>query len=257
MNKNNIVLQALEGDISLIRNKNDHSLSIDAFNGHKKRYADEIELISEYLKKGKVLDIGASPYHLMYCLKRLGFDICGVDINTSILKEFQNKHKLNVIKHNIEKGRVPFKNEEFDLIIFTEIFEHLGINPLHVLKEIRRILRPNGILILSTPNFYTLHKIIMLLFGRSFNNALGELKKVESTGYMGHIREYSNREIEMILENCGFRIKKTHFKKYNNFFLVPSIIRRTPLFLLGLIFEFITYSISFLRPTQVVIAEKN
>jgi len=256
MNKYDVVIQALEKDISLITNKDDYELSVDAFKGHRSRYLDQIKLISRQLKKGKVLDIGASPYHLMYCLKKLGFDIYGVDINPNTLKEFQMKHRLKVKKHNMENGKSPFKDEEFDLVIFTEIFEHLGVDPLRVLKEIRRILKPKGMLFLSTPNLYTLHKIIMFLFGRSFNNALGELNKVKSTGYMGHIREYSNKEIKMILESCGYKIKEIYFKKYNNFFLAPSIVRKTPLFFLGLMFEFITNSISFLRPTQIVIAEK-
>lgn len=259
MNKCDIVMQDLEKEILLIKNKNDCEFSIAAFKGHKDRYLDLIRLLSLKLKddKAKILDIGASPYHVMYCLKKLGFDICGIDINPNILKEFQRKYGLKVAQHNMEKGKSPFKDQEFDLVVFTEIFEHLGVNPLNVLKEIKRILKPKGMLILSTPNLYTLHKIIMFLFGMSFNNALGEFNKVENTGYMGHIREYSNREIKMILESCGYEIKETYFKKYSNFFLAPSIIRKTPLFFLGLLFEFITDTISFLRPTQVVIAEKH
>lgn len=259
MNKYDIVMQTLEKDIHLIKNKNDYELSVDAFNGHRSRYIDEIELISRKISKGKVskvLDVGASPYHLMYCLKKLGFDICGVDIDINILKEFQRKHGLKVIEHNMENGKSPFKNEEFDLVIFTEIFEHLGINPLGALKEIRRISKSGGLLILSTPNLYTLHKIIMFIFGRSFNDALGELKKVESTGYMGHIREYSNREIKKILESCGYEIKEVYFKKYTNFFLAPPIVKKKPLIFLGMILEFITHSMSFLRSTQIVIGEK-
>src|SRR3990172_6459871 len=109
MGKYNNIIWALEKDISLIKNKNDYQLSVDAFIGHRKRYLDEIELISKEFRRGKVLDIGASPYHIMYCLKKLGFDIDGVYIDPNILKEFQNKHGLRVVKHNIEKGRTPFK----------------------------------------------------------------------------------------------------------------------------------------------------
>lgn len=256
MNKYNIVINALEKEISSIKNKNDYQLSVDAFKGHKERYLDEVTLISKHLNKGKILDIGASPYHIMYCLKKLGFNIWGVDINPDILKEFQKKHSLKVIKHNMEKKRSPFGDEEFDLVVFTEIFEHLGVDPIGTLKEIKRILKPKGVLFISTPNLYTLHKIIMFLSGRSFNNALGELNKVESTGYMGHIREYSSREMKMILKCCGYKIKETSFKKYNKFFLAPLIVRKTPLFFLGFIFEWITDAVSFLRPTQIVIAVK-
>lgn len=258
MNKYDLVIQNLEKDILLIKNKNDFELSVDAFRGHRDRYLDLLKLLSGQLKnaRARILDIGASPYHVMYCLKQLGFDIYGVDLDTNILKGFQRKNGLKVIKHNIENGRYPFPDNEFDLVILTEIFEHLAVDPLRALKEVRRILKPNGLLILSTPNLYTLHKIIMFLFGRSFNNVLEELEKIEKTGYLGHIREYSSREIKMILNSCGFEIRKTYFKKYTNFFLVPFIIRKTPLFFLGLLFEFITDTISFLRPTQIVIAEK-
>src|SRR3972149_9517598 len=100
MNKYDIVIQTLEKDISLIKNKNDHELSVDALKGHRSRYVDQIKLICQ-LKKGKVLDIGASPYHLTYCLNKLSFDIRGVDINPNILKDFQRKHGLKVIKHNM------------------------------------------------------------------------------------------------------------------------------------------------------------
>src|SRR3989344_6693628 len=159
MNRYDIVLNALKKDISSIKNRKDYELSVDALSGHSKRYKDEIELISNQLKKGKVLDLGASPYHLMYCLKKLGFDIWGVDINPNILKEFQKRSSLKVKKSNVQLNKLTFKDSEFDLIIFTEIFEHLGVDPLGALREIRRILKPGGILILSTPNLYTLHKI--------------------------------------------------------------------------------------------------
>ena len=256
MNRYINILEALRKDISAKKNKKDHDLSMEAFTGHYKRYQDVIGLISHQLKKGKILDIGASPYHMTYCLKKLGFDVWGIDLNPNILKEFQIKHRLKIKRCNIEKEKTSFKDEVFDLVVFTEILEHLGNDPLGVLKEIRRILKPKGLIFLSTPNIYTLHKIIMFIVGRSFNDALGELKKVESTGYMGHIREYSNREIKMMLEYCGYKVKDIYFRKYNDYFLGPKVVRKTPLILLGAFLEMVTSFISFLRPTQIMIAEK-
>lgn len=256
MDKYNKIIDLLEKNISRIKNKKDHELSIDALEGHRKRYEDELKIICNNLKNGKILDVGASPYHITFCLKALGYDIQGLDINPQTLGEFQKMNGLIIKKCNIEKEKLPFEKELFDLVIFTEIFEHLGVDPLGVLKEIRRILKLKGLLILSTPNLYTLHKIIMFNLGKSFNNALDEFKKIESTGYMGHIREYSNREIKMILEDCGYKVRKTYFKKYNNYFLEPLIVKKTPLILLGLILELVTNFMVFLRPTQIVIAEK-
>lgn len=256
MGKFEKILDSLEKDIASIKNKDDFELSADALRGHLNRYTDEMELITHLLKKGKILDVGSSPYHLTYCLKKLGFDVWGIDINPMVLKKFQIKHGLKIKRCNIEKEKTPFKDHTFDLVVFTEILEHLGNDPLGVLKEVHRVLKPGGLIFLSTPNIYTLHKIIMFVFGRSFNDVLGELRKVKSTGYMGHMREYSNREVKMILGDCGFKIKTTYFKKYNNYFTGLPIVQKTPLILLGLFLEMMTKFIVWLRPTQIVIAEK-
>lgn len=255
MNKYDKAIILLEKEISLIKNKDDYLLSKDAYLGHKLRYREELELISRNLKSGKILDIGASPYHISFCLKKLGYDVWSIDVNPKILKGFQERNKLKVRKSNIEIEKLPFRDEEFDMVVFTEIFEHLAVNPIAALREINRVLKPGGIILLSTPNLYSLHKIIMFMFGKSFNDALTEFKKIESTGYMGHIREYSNSEIKNILKYCNFKIESTYFKKYNSYFLIP-VVKKTPLVVLGLALELVTNIIRFLRPTQIVIGKK-
>lgn len=255
MNELDNVLEALKSEISKIKNINEYKFSNDAFEGHEKRYKDNLQLISDSLKKGKILEIGSSPYHLTFALKKLGYDIYGLDVNPKTLKGFQKKNNLRIKRGNIETERLPFPDGRFDMVIFTEIFEHLSINPIFALREVNRVLRRKGLILLSTPNLYSLHKIIMFIIGKSFNNALQEFKKVESAGYMGHIREYSNKEIKDILEFCKFKIKNTYFRKYNNYFLNPSI-KKTPLILLGYILEFTTNILWFFRPTQIVIGKK-
>ncbi len=54
--------------------------------------------------------------------------------------------------NNIENDRFPFSDNVFDLVIFAEIIEHLLNDPCRVMREIKRVLKPNGTLILTTPN---------------------------------------------------------------------------------------------------------
>ena len=50
---------------------------------------------------------------------------------------------------NIEDIKFPFKEAEFDVILFCEIIEHLFVDPFAVLKEVKRVLKPGGALILT------------------------------------------------------------------------------------------------------------
>ncbi len=194
----------------------------DSFNDHKNRYLKDIDLISTHYKGGKVLDLGANPFHLTFCLKELGYDITGVDINPEPFKEFIKKYDLMIIKVNIETEKLPFKDGSFDFVIFNEVFEHLRINPIFTLKEINRILKKDGILLLTTPNLYALHKILMFNFGKGFNDAYNEFNKLNTYGYVGHIREYSTKEVSDFLENTNFKIEKVVYRNDYSFFMYKS-----------------------------------
>jgi 2-polyprenyl-3-methyl-5-hydroxy-6-metoxy-1,4-benzoquinol methylase len=60
---------------------------------------------------------------------------------------------------------IPFEDKYFDIVIFTEVFEHLFAPPTEIMKESLRVLCRGGKLIFSTPNFATLLNRIKLLIG--------------------------------------------------------------------------------------------
>lgn len=260
ISKINSVLNDLELEIKKINNPEERELSqiafINPFFNHKNRYKSDLQIISSYFRNGVILEIGSSPYHLTFCLRKLGYKVIGVDVNPKVLAKFQNKHKLKIVKCNIEYEKLPFNDNQFDLVIFNEVFEHLGTNPLAALKELRRVLKTNGILILTTPNLYAFHKVVMFNLGKSFNNAYEELKKTETFGYMGHIREYSNKEIREILAKSGFTVKATLFRKYNNFSDHP-FFKFLPLNILAFLLDVTIKMLPSLRPFQVVISIKD
>ena len=245
MKKYDQILEELRNILTLIESEL-KELHLDYFLLHRNRYKSDLEIIKDYYRKGKILEIGSFPCHLTYCLTKLGYPVIGIDINPERIKNFIEKHNLTVKKCDIEKERIPFDNNRFDFVIFNEVFEHLRIDPISTLKEINRVMKPAGIMVLSTPNLYSLRNIVLFNIGRGFNNAYREFEKLHTIGHMGHIREYSTREIKQFLENTGFEIVEVKYKVYN----------RTNKKIIGPILDLCYFIISKWRPFQIIISKK-
>jgi SAM-dependent methyltransferase len=165
---------------------------------------------------GKALELGANPYFMTMLLRRFTtFDLVlgnyfgpqpGVtgaqevsyqDWHTgaSVTRTFSYRH------FNIEQEPFPFSDAEFDVVFFCEILEHLLHDPLAVLREIKRVLRPGGTLILTTPNVNRLENRARMVAGVNIYDPYS------SHGPYGrHNREYNKEEIETLLRHTGFII---------------------------------------------------
>ena len=179
----------------------------------RKRYENDLEIVKNYHKYGDILEIGSAPYHFTFCLKKLGYSVIGLDISPERGADFIRKHDLYIIKCDIERNKIPFHEGRFNFIIFNEIFEHLRINPIFALREVNRVLNPDGILILSTPNLYSIMNIIKFILGKGCcGDPYKEFEKLYTLGHMGHVRLYSTKEIKNFLEKTGFKVIKVLYK---------------------------------------------
>jgi SAM-dependent methyltransferase len=194
---------------------------------HKKRYQHDIRLIKENYQTGRILELGSAPFHLTNILKEMELPVTGVDIAPERFDGFIKSQKLEVVKCNVETEKLPFKDNEFHLILFNEIFEHLRINPIATLREINRVLHPDGILILTTPNLYSIRNVIHLMLGKGFDDPYDQFKRLEEIGHMGHVREYSGKQVKKFLTNTGFKSRALQFKSFDT--LKGSWIVFTPL----------------------------
>lgn len=153
--------------------------------------------------QGNVLDLGAAPFFLSECMARMGMDVVAVDFTPDQWR-FRDKLSCPIVPMDCDGKPFNFADNQFDVVIMAEVFEHLRSNLIFTAKEIMRVLRPGGILYLTTPNLFSLRKLSKIIRTGFVNNLFAEYSSLERLGYMGHVREYTPCEIEMFFEACGF-----------------------------------------------------
>ncbi|PIN98824.1 MAG: hypothetical protein COT90_02485 [Candidatus Diapherotrites archaeon CG10_big_fil_rev_8_21_14_0_10_31_34] len=148
-------------------------------------------------KRGKLLDLGCIKGEFSLELEKKGWNVFGADISSALIET--KKKGIKSIKFDFEKP-FPFKNNSFDVVFAGEIIEHIFDTDFFV-SELNRILKPNGFLVISTPNTAWIGNRFLLLIG----------KKPLNLDYFlsgGHIRAYTFELLEKQLTQHGFKIEE-------------------------------------------------
>jgi 2-polyprenyl-3-methyl-5-hydroxy-6-metoxy-1,4-benzoquinol methylase len=93
--------------------------------------------------------------------------------------------------------------EPFDLIVLTEVIEHIPQPPYLVFQRIARLLRPGGMLFLTTPNGHSIRNVLYMLAGREI---LDTYRYPEPGETLGHQHEYTMKQMLWQLDRGGFEI---------------------------------------------------
>jgi len=125
----------------------------------------------------------------------------------TITSENGEDFRCDIDLFDAEKDRFPYDDGYFSTVLCCELIEHLPSDPMHMMCEINRILKPDGTLVLTTPNIASARAVSAILQG--FHpmlfpayirpNPSGETEA-------RHNREYSPREVKDLLENSGFEV---------------------------------------------------
>jgi len=142
--------------------------------------------------------------------ERTGFINYGVDVVRSYVEEFLNYGQA----HLANALFLPYSDETFDIINFTDILEHL-FDPLRGLQEANRVLKMGGYLILDTPNRAYINKrnpfsLIEYYLGIIFPGIMRpRIITGEWEGETLFHTEFSRKDIKSLLLHSGFRLVKT------------------------------------------------
>jgi len=159
-----------------------------------------------------VLDLGANPYILTYALSRSGYNVSAGGLPAKDQDRSRSGHvrfsldadtmfAVPVSRFNVEIDRFPYDDASFDVVICGEIVEHLIEGPHNLLFECNRVLRPRGLLLVSTPNAVSFAQIESLIRGRNTHWPFS------AQGVYGrHNRLYTPSELNELLVGSGFKV---------------------------------------------------
>lgn len=146
----------------------------------------------------KVLDIGCGTGLLLPFLLRKKCEVFGIDIFApeSVDKGFSAYHRLDLQ----EKAHIPYPDEDFDVVILADFIEHIR-TPRSVLSEVKRVLKSDGLVIISTGNVALWLYRILLLFGNFPYARRGILDET-------HAHLYTLTTFSQLMRQSGFKILK-------------------------------------------------
>ena len=182
------------------------------------RYLDRI---AEYAGSGKILDIGCAMGFFLDAARERGFEPYGVEFSTYSAEIARKKFGNDVIFHGtLEQS--DFNEDTFDVITMFDLLEHVR-NPLNTLKIASRLLKRNGIIMITTPD---LSRFLRLLMGKKWLHYKAE-----------HLYYFHRNGILKLFVKAGFKIENIEtakkaftlsyafhqFSVYNHFLISPVI----------------------------------
>lgn len=207
----------------------------------------------EHGGRGEALEIGSGYGYLLLPMASLFPHIrwFAVDhrdrpyVNRQTYKATLSSHNCELAVADVARESLPFPNDKFSLVTFSEVLEHLPPHCLNfVVSEIARIIRPGGVLIASSPNQASLENRLRLLTGTSILDMPDEVPC--GSGIFGHIRLYTPSEMQGAMGRLGFRLERLVIESNNSEYRGPSAgsWRR----LIYRIYERVEASLTILRP---------
>ncbi len=128
--------------------------------------------------QGSALELGANPYFTTWLLDAY------TDLDLSLANYYGERgestqthswlppgesERVEVQRYsklfNVEEDEFPYPDDSFDVVLFCEMLEHMLMDPMHTLREIHRVLKPGGALVLTTPNVARIENVLRLLHG--------------------------------------------------------------------------------------------
>lgn len=206
-NKYDAIINRRTGDIAKYIHKNSN------------RILFTMSLLPHLKPEAKILEIGAMPFCFSTLLmEAFSCEVATIDLPQAIFPgepysiEEEEIEIPNSISHknykisswvcNAEKDVYPFKDGTFDLVICTEVLEHLLYSPSHVLKESRRVLKEGGLMLVSTVNSLHFKRMADIILNYNIDDVHSPLGI-----YCRHNRNCTRKELLQLAEDTGFKVR--------------------------------------------------
>jgi 2-polyprenyl-3-methyl-5-hydroxy-6-metoxy-1,4-benzoquinol methylase len=158
----------------------------------------QLGLIRKHKSGKKLLDIGCGEGFFLFNAAKAGYTTKGIEISQDAAEYAGREFGLDVEAKPFEE--LQFPDNHFDVVTLWQVLEHVPY-PLIVLKEVHRILKPEGLLATSTPD---IDSILAKIFRRRWWN----LRRL-------HINQFTTRTLTDMLKRAGFNnVFSTRYREY-------------------------------------------
>ena len=173
-----------------------------------------VELITKRVSnvgEKRVLDIGCGDGSFTVRLRKYS-RVLGVDISQKAV-DLAREAGLDAYKADISREKLPFDSEYVDVVYMGDVIEHL-LDPDFAVREVLRVLRRSGFLVLSTPNLASwLNRLLLLLGMQPRYSEVSTIKQFGRFGSqnftpVGHLRLFTYRALRQFLTFHHFNIVK-------------------------------------------------
>ncbi len=183
---------------------------------HKTRFVHTLEITPRGDESKSVLEMGAYMQITAPLKFQLGYGTvrgcyygpAGRTDHKVITSESGQVFECDIDLFDAEKDPYPYANASFDTVLCCELIEHLFEDPMHMMSEINRILKPGGHLVLTTPNIGSLRSVSAILLGYhpAFFPAYIRPRVEGEEAEARHNREYVPMEVSHLLTDSGFEV---------------------------------------------------
>jgi len=152
----------------------------------------------------RVLDVGAHWLHQSYLYARDGYEVTAADVgeafDSDAVKRLAKALRIRLLPcGDLSTGQAlaPLHENSFDVILFTEIVEHLAFNPVALWRALHRVLAPAGRILVTTPNYRALRSTLRRWGGQGmrFRGGLPVADILRTPTYGHHWKEYTLGEV--------------------------------------------------------------
>lgn len=167
---------------------------------------------------GKILDIGCGNGNLSMALGSLGYNVKGIDVDATSIATATAKNTFTNVVFEVADANKFTINDEYDLIVCTEVLEHLD-TPTELVQSAYRILKPGGTMVVTVPNGFGPRETLMTkpmqwMMRKGHAKTLVNIKRFfgykhateqSSNPDLTHTQFFTRRSLFAMMEGAGFK----------------------------------------------------
>lgn len=231
-------------DFLLKKTKEDYDDIAKSFSLTREYIWEELSIFGDYIKDGdSVLDLGCGNGRLLDLFRGKIVNYIGVDNSERLIEIAINKFSNSNFQFSVKPKfivadvfRLPFKDGSFNKVFSIAVLHHIPSKEYRTLflSEIKRVLKPEGILILTTWNLWSVPGKIKTILKYSLLKFLGKSKLDFNDVFipwqnriLRYVHCFTKKELNGLINNAGFKIIKSGIlkrkkSKWSNIFFISQ-----------------------------------